>query len=768
LGSTTFGSIPRVFIIIGNYYDGDVNNGGTLVSKVGFFYDNDNGASSIQGTDAPVQHDNTNYSASFVTGRANLSSVRRYDVNNIAQFTTVTSKYNTAGAVVSNADALNHTTQLSYSDSFSDGITRNTLAYATMLTDPDGYTSTSKYNFDFGAQTSHRTPQPNTTQNLPGPEQTVAFDTLGRLQQVTNQVNSAYTRYTYSTAGTRIDTFATIQDGLGEAHSFQITDGAGRVIATATDHPGSVGGYSGQRFVYDIMGHVIKTSNPTETSASGAASQWATAGDDAAAGWIYTQQTYDWKGRPLVTTNQDGTTKTVSYAGCGCAGGEVVTLTDEGTIDGGVAKRRQQKIYSDVLGRTTKTEILNWSGGSIYSATVNTYNALDQLKQVRQYAGAEGSGTYQDTTMGYDGYGRLQSKHVPQQDMNTATMWTYNADDTVNTITDARGAVTTYGYSGTNRHLVKQITHTLTGSPTITTSLTYDAVGKRLSMTDSAGSVSYSYNQLAQLTSESRIFTGVGSFTLTYEYNLSGELSRITDPFGAQVGYNYDKVGRLSAITGANFASISSYASGLQYRAWGAVKALTYGNSNTLAMSYDVSLRASSYEIPALMKKSYQYYNDGKLKFVQDQLLTNSKFDRLYTYDHVGHTTTALTGQEARVGATTNDRPYNENMAYDPMGHLIMREIRQWDRYDTTGTETYTNNRRAGWQYDADGRLLSGNGYYYYDAAGQIYSFGDGDPYKTDQQLMVTANASNQFCRDSTRTRINGPRRRPRTTYIVP
>jgi hypothetical protein len=62
---------------------------------------------------------------------------------------------------------------------------------------------------------------------------------------------------------------------------------------------------------------------------------------------------------PLVTTNTDGTTKEASYAGCGCAGGEVVTLTDEGTIDGGVAKRRQQKIYSDVLGRTVKTEILN-------------------------------------------------------------------------------------------------------------------------------------------------------------------------------------------------------------------------------------------------------------------------------------------------------------------------------------------------------------------------------------------------------------------------
>lgn len=86
-------------------------------------------------------------------------------------------------------------------------------------------------------------------------------------------------------------------------------------------------------------------------------------------------------------TNTDGTTKEASYSGCGCAGGEVMTLTDEGTIDAGVPKRRQQKIYSDILGRTIKTEVLNWQGGSVYSTTVNTYNARDQVELTRQYAG---------------------------------------------------------------------------------------------------------------------------------------------------------------------------------------------------------------------------------------------------------------------------------------------------------------------------------------------------------------------------------------------
>src|SRR6185295_5102883 len=106
-----------------------------------------------------------------------------------------------------------------------------------------------------------------------------------------------------------------------------------------------------------------KSSNPTETNVGNVnPAQWEAKGDDATAGWLYTQQTYDWKGRPRVTTNTDATTKEASYSGCGCAGGDVVTITDEGTLSSGTTKQRQQKVYRDVLGRVTKTEVYNWDG----------------------------------------------------------------------------------------------------------------------------------------------------------------------------------------------------------------------------------------------------------------------------------------------------------------------------------------------------------------------------------------------------------------------
>ncbi|HEY3579821.1 MAG TPA: Ig-like domain-containing protein, partial [Pyrinomonadaceae bacterium] len=300
-------------------YEGDATSG-VLRSRLVFKYDD---SQSIDGNDTPVQHD-PGYSSSFVSGRGNLSSVERYNVDNLTQFTTSSMKYNTAGAIVSSKDALNHETRLSYIDAFSDEVSRNTLAYATKLTDPDGYYSTLNYNFDFGALTYRQTPPPNfngpASQQPLGPEQSFEYYDHGRLKKELNLVNGAYSRFEYDPSGIRVDTYVTIEEGQGEAHSFQIFDGAQQSIATVNSHPGSAGGYAAQRAVYDVMGRVIKTSNPTETTALGNdPNQWTPTGDDAT--WIYTEQTYDWKGRPLVTTNQDATNRTVSYTGCGCAGG---------------------------------------------------------------------------------------------------------------------------------------------------------------------------------------------------------------------------------------------------------------------------------------------------------------------------------------------------------------------------------------------------------------------------------------------------------------
>src|SRR5205807_2584248 len=129
------------------------------------------------------------------------------------------------------------------------------------------------------------------------------------------------------------------------------------------------------------------------------------------------------------------------------------------------------------------------------------------------------------------GYGRVHTKHVPEQDPYTGTTWEFNADDTIKKVTDARGATATYGYIGNNRRLVTSIAYNAPSgvTPTATVSFGYDAIGNRTLINDGFGSKSYDYNQLSQLMSETRTLNGVGTFTLSYDYNLAGELKKITD-----------------------------------------------------------------------------------------------------------------------------------------------------------------------------------------------------------------------------------------------
>ncbi|HEY0765342.1 MAG TPA: PKD domain-containing protein, partial [Pyrinomonadaceae bacterium] len=721
-------------------YDGDVDSGGTLMSKFAYFYDE---TDSITGSDAPVQHDDANYNSAFVAGRGNLSSVKRYDVTNTNVFTTTSTKYNAAGSLVSSTDAASHTVSIGYVDAFSDGTPRNTLAYPTMVTDPDNYSSTSKYNFDFGAVTRAQSPQPNTTTpNLNGPEQSWTFDPLGRLQQVTNLVNNAYTRFEYDPGELRVDTYSTIQEGLGEAHSFRFTDGAGRVIATAADH--NTNTFSGQKTIYDVMGRVFKASNPAETSASGSPLQWSTTGDDAASSWIYTEQTYDWKSRPLVTTNPsmtsnpaETTTKQYSYSGCGCAGGQVVTITDEGAIQAdGSIKKRQQKIYADVLGRSVKTETLNWdgtgpngTGGTVYSATTMTYNARDLVTVVRQFAGPSSSTTFQETTSSYDGFGRLKTQHLPEQQIDPNnpistdhTTWNYNVDDSLQSVIDARGVITSFTYNA--RRLPTLVTFNASGipannnvAPTANITFTYDARGNRTYMSDGSGTVSYHYDQLSQMDWEERTFAGLpnaGAFRLNYEYNLSGILKKVTDQRSAtSFTETLDKLGRVTSVSGTGSSGVQTqFVSDAQYRAWGALKSRSQAGA-TLSLTYNQRLLPKTYTF-GNSQMSYQYHNDGSVKFADDLTGLAEIKDRAYSYDAAGRLQHAYSGVEARNFANgtsggTPDGPYSHEYAYDQWDNLRQDSGRFWSRQINDQDNFDTTNRNPAWSYDANGNLLSRN-----------------------------------------------------------
>ena len=698
-------------LISGAYvYDGSNN----LMTKLLYAYDwsdpwlvNQAGA---------TQHDDVNYSSSFVSGRGNLVQVDGYDVN----FPNDAAKargffkrgFNSLGAVIFDADNQWHRTDISYADAFSvSPSNRNTFAYATTITDPGGFNSTAQYNFDFGAITRKQTPTPAAQSQ--GLIQTLTYDSVGRLERVTITNNQAYTRFVYPSSLTSVQSFATINDTT-EQYSVTLLDGAGRVRASAADLPNSTGGYSGTKVFYDPMGRITQVSNPTEINGS-----WTRAGDDAGASdWAWTLQTYDWKGRPLVTTKQDGWTSDNSYGGCGCAGGEVVTTRDEAG--------RRRRATSDSLGRLVKLEELAWNQ-SVYATTNYVYNARDQITSITQQ-------NDRVRTFNYDGLGRLQNQVTPEQGTTT---YTYFSDDLPETVTDARGAKTTFTYN--SRHLVTNKTYDISQAPnvaaTANVSYGYDNAGNRTSMTDGLGSTTYAYDQLSRMTSETRTFTGVGSFTLTYGgYNLSGELKSFTNHWGAQVGYTYDKAGRLLNVSGSGYAGITSYASSLTYRAFGGIKGMNYSNGRSLSVSYDNRLRPTTWNVTGVLgyNYNYNYFNEHTGRVTYAQNISDATLDRSYEYDQVGRLAFSHSGAEARAHAYsgqwgTTDGPFSQGFEYDVWGNMTRRygwggEVQQGSPSSSTDFSYSYNghNQRTGFSYDPAGNLTNDLGQTFtYDATGQ-------------------------------------------------
>ncbi|MGH9928257.1 MAG: S8 family serine peptidase, partial [Pyrinomonadaceae bacterium] len=705
--------------IIGLVDNVQVTDGsGALVSKTTYGYDWDWYGDMFQDTPAPAtQHDRTNYGPGLIYGRGNLSQMGRWDINdpqNSGGAVETKWRVNSTGSVLLIRDHLWHQTTFDYADSFSDAVNRNTFAFPTKVTDAEGNYSTVQYNYDFGAVTRTHTPTSGTGGGTTYVDEVRTYDAYGRLDRVINQSNYTYARFVYDLNLNLVHTYQTVIDltQASEFHSWQVLDGAGRVRATASDHPGSGGGFSGQYLVYNNMGRVTQQSNPTEMNGS-----WVPAGDDSL--WRVSTQAYDWKGRPTVTTNTDGTQQTVSYGGCGCAGGEVTTAQDE--------HGRQRRFTKDKFGRLATVEEMNWGGGSAYATTTYAYNARDQITQSNQ-AGQLRSFTY-------DGHGRSATRTTPEQG---TTSYSYNQDDTINVVTDARGAKTVFSYNA--RRLPTNISYDLSSviagqnvAATPSVSFGYDAAGHRTSMNDGLGSVSYNYNNLGQLGSETRTFNGVGPYTLSYGYNLAGELSSITNPWGAQVSYNYDKAGRVTTVNGSGYAGVSNYASALTYRAFGAIKGMNYGNGRNLSTAYDNRLRPTTWNVWGILgyNYNYDYLNEHTGRVTYAQNIQDPTLDRSYEYDNVGRLAISHSGTEARAHVGTGqwgtlDGPYSQGYDYDVWGNVTHKygwggEVQGGGAGQSSDIYYgYTNNRRNGFSYDLSGNLTNDIGQQFtYDATGQ-------------------------------------------------
>lgn len=215
------------------------------------------------------------------------------------------------------------------------------------------------------------------------------------------------------------------------------------------------------------------------------------------------------------------------------------------------------------------------------------------------------------------------------------------------------------------------------------------------------------------MTNETQTFTGLtGNFTTSYGYELSGRLKSVTDAFSDTVYYNNDAAGRTTSITGSSFGGVTSYAGDIEYRAFGGLKQMTYGSSDSSVVSYDYdsALRPVSYEATSsvlsggfVRKASYEYYNDGSMKKVGN--LLNSSMDETYAYDFSARLRSSTSGTAVN-GDSETVTPFAQTIGYDEFGNMTSRSTDIWGNDEGGFTATYSNNRKAGGTLDDSGNFV--------------------------------------------------------------
>ena len=434
--------------------------------------------------------------------------------------------------------------------------------------------------FDAGSGQALTKTDPNNRQT------TYAYDTFKRLTSVQGPVVTPggyqpTTTYAYSTPviGGPTTTRVTIQwrrDAGGAAlweTTYQYLDGRGRVLQT--QRVATVGGVSGvtiENFVFDAGGQQ-KMVNLPYFVASIAGDTFRSADFANPAAHPGHQRWFDALRRLTVDEEWDGAQilphGQTSYADW--------TTTP---ID---ANGHGKQIIRDAFGRVS--QVLEYSGNgsvpdpyALYATTTYTYNEADELIQVQDAAGNL-------TAITFDKLGRKLSQADP--DLGT---WVFTYDSLGRLVgqTDARGQQTTLQYDILSRLTARGPQ----GAPAKVT-IQYDqgtnGIGRRTSMTDEAGTVTWTYDEVGQAKTESRGFSGgLGTYATTTTYDALGRVATFTYPGGEALTHGYLPQGPLSQI-------VSS--AGVSY--------LAEGQVNALGLPTSMKLGASGGSQAALVTRSY-------------------------------------------------------------------------------------------------------------------------------------------------------------------
>jgi RHS repeat-associated protein len=278
-----------------------------------------------------------------------------------------------------------------------------------------------------------------------------------------------------------------------------------------------------------------------------------------------------------------------------------------------------------------------------------------------------------------------------------------------------------------------------------------NAKGHLTSLTDQAGTASYTYDNMGRLATETRILKPTGhaqvSKTLSYEYNLDGSLSALHYPSTAKVTYAAGTAGlTLSAVDSGNNVQ---YATGATYGPDAGLTGFLSGHSATFAgitNAYTYNKRFQPLTMSATAPSQTVYYigydfhagngtagtgtDNGNVFGIINYKDTTHNRDQTFTYDVLNRLTSAQNAGTDCAAMTVNAQPktkyWGNSYGYDAWGNLLNKTVTKCGAENLVATVSAANNNQLG-------------GSYHYDSAGNMTV----DP--TDGITLLTYDQENRL-----------------------
>lgn len=307
-------------------------------------------------------------------------------------------------------------------------------------------------------------------------------------------------------------------------------------------------------------------------------------------------------------------------------------------------------IHTYLPGPTTvtyPTDALNrWTAqqfGSDGSVT-KTYDAHDRVLTAENQISLT-------TPYVYDGFGDVIQQTSP--DTGTAVFY-YDSDGNLTKKVDALSVTTNHTYDALDRVL----TTTYPADTSENVAYTYDqtgtgfsfGIGRLTSLTDMAGSLTRAYDERGNLLTEKRT-SGTTALTTSYTYDAVSRVLTITYPDNSLLTYTRDAMGRITAVSDkpSGASSATTIASGITYEPFGPWNSLTDGNGIVETPTWDLDYRLTNLKdvgTATVQNISYTYTVANQPSAYTDNLTSsntispidyNSIFN-LYGYTNPGHT----------------------------------------------------------------------------------------------------------------------------------